>query len=589
MFTIFVLFVGLTLATAVIAYWSDNLGKKLGKKRVSLWGMRPRTTATFLTIASSWLIMIFTLGVMLTLFPLLRRSLLHYDEVRKTATQLDAQVKTLKTNFSQASDELGNVTAKLKTSTQAAKEARKEQQEARKQANEARKSAAGFRESQKEAVQREKEARANLKTVKSQRDATEQERKDAQQKLDVAQDNLKRASEKVKAADNRVTAADNRVIVANNKVAQAENKVVEAQKKLNGVTKSLDAARKNEGIANGKAKAAQASADDAIGKRDKANKDYKTANRDYILALDASEKAKAELRETQGKVDQLEQQRQGLLDVNARLFEENRLVGSERDIVLGNEILVPVGYTLVARTFEQGVSFLDAERQLHAIFDTAKEVIAPGPNKPALLPGAELRLATQQEIEPKLNESDPDVLVVLDEEGIYNSLADAISHSQTPLSVRLVSNINHLEGQRFLYTRFTLVPVRPALRAGVELASMTFNENLSDARLFSALSKLVEAGRRVASQNGVRPPLTPDNPESPDSPDSRDFYAPGSNERMFETLRKVSAQGGRARVSLVTDKAISTIDQLSVRFEVESLAPDVSAPRATVAASQSRS
>ena len=169
----------------------------------------------------------------------------------------------------------------------------------------------------------------------------------------------------------------------------------------------------------------------------------------------------------------------------------------------------------------------------------------------------------------------------MDEDEIYNSLADAISRSQTPLSVRLVSDRNHLEGQKFLYTRFILVPVRPALRAGVELASMSFKEKLSDAQLFSALLRLVEAGRRVASQNGVAPPLAPDNPDSPDAPDSRDFYASGSKERIFETLRKVSALDGRARVSLVTDKAISTVDQLSVKFEVEPLAPTTaqSSPR----------
>ena len=90
MLTIFVLFVGLTLATAVIAYWSDNLGKKLGKKRVSLWGLRPRTTATVLTITSSWLIMVFTLGVLLTIFPLLRQSLLDYQNVKNETLTLQA-------------------------------------------------------------------------------------------------------------------------------------------------------------------------------------------------------------------------------------------------------------------------------------------------------------------------------------------------------------------------------------------------------------------------------------------------------------------------------------------------------------------
>lgn len=74
MFTPLILFFGLTVATAVIAHWSDNLGKKLGKKRVSLFGLRPRTTATILTIASSWAIMLFTLAVLLIAVPPLKNA-----------------------------------------------------------------------------------------------------------------------------------------------------------------------------------------------------------------------------------------------------------------------------------------------------------------------------------------------------------------------------------------------------------------------------------------------------------------------------------------------------------------------------------
>ncbi len=64
MWTPLFLLVGLMIATAVIAYWSDNLGKKLGKKRVSLLGLRPKQTATLITIASSLVIMLVTFGAM---------------------------------------------------------------------------------------------------------------------------------------------------------------------------------------------------------------------------------------------------------------------------------------------------------------------------------------------------------------------------------------------------------------------------------------------------------------------------------------------------------------------------------------------
>lgn len=598
MLTILVLFVGLTLATAVIAYWSDNLGKKLGKKRVSLWGLRPRTTATFLTIASSWLIMIFTLGVMLALFSPLRQALLRFDEVKaqerslrvskkkldvqvgglnQQLTALQDQTATLRGRVKIASDNLAKVREQLSQSRDAATRARREQKSAETEAEAARKSADAFRKREQAAVKRERQARQNLQTVTNQRNATESKRAAAQRELQAAQADLKRASADVKAASQRVKLAQRKVTAAEQEVTRAQNNLTQVQADLNTAREGERIAKNNEKAAAAAARAAQVSATASKFAADLAEERAAVANAraseafakrikadaDYVAAYDASLKAQNEVLEAQKTVKQLQEQQQKLLAANEELFKENQLVGTQRDVVLGSDIRVPVGFTLVARTFEEGISFSAATQRLHSIFGAGEAIVAGTPDTPALLPGAELRLATREELLPKVNASDPDVLVVVEEDEIYNSLATAISRSQTPLSVRLIADRNHLEGQRFLYARFIVVPVRLALSEGVELARTTFSEEISDARLFSALLKLADAGRRVAVQNGVMPPL---------SPDSRDFYAPGSNEQIFEALRKISAQGGRARVRIVTDKAISTADQLSVRFEIEPLA-----------------
>src|SRR4028119_129786 len=99
MLTPFILVLGLMVATGVIAYWSDNLGKKLGKKRVSLLGLRPKQTATLITIASSLLIMLFTLGVMLATYRPLRHALLRFDSVRAANERLVEQNKILQADL----------------------------------------------------------------------------------------------------------------------------------------------------------------------------------------------------------------------------------------------------------------------------------------------------------------------------------------------------------------------------------------------------------------------------------------------------------------------------------------------------------
>ena len=590
MLTILVLFVGLTLATAVIAYWSDNLGKKLGKKRVSLWGMRPRTTATFLTIASSWLIMVFTLGVMLALFDPLRQALLRYDEVKANANtlkdskkKLDVQVgglneqlatltnqtTSLKSRVKTASDNLKMVADKLKQSRQAATRAQREQKEAETEANAAKSSASKALASERAAVAREQKASENLKTVANQRDATQQQRDAAQSELKAAQLELKRASAEAKTAAARVKTAQARVRIAQNTVKTAEAQVERAQTDLAEVQQDLELAQNNAETARRNAQKSKREADAADARATVAGTRAIAVGKQAIDAGKQVIEADKKIAEAQQTVAQLEKQSEDLRRANALALNVNQNIADETDYILANDIRVPVGRTLLARTFERNLSFTDATEKLHALFDRAAEQIAP-----EILPGARLQLASRVVPAPNAGSGDEQGFVLVKEDEIYNNLAEAISRSQTPLSVRLIADRNHLEGEATLNVRFIVMPVRPVLPANFELANSIFNQSVSDAQLFSALLKLVDAGRQVALQNGVTPPLSPEAP---------DFFAPGTNEEIFEALRKISALDGRARVRLLTDKAISTTDQLSVRFDVEPLAPttaDASAARA---------
>ena len=550
MLTIFVLFVGLTLATAVIAYWSDNLGKKLGKKRVSLWGMRPRTTATFLTIASSWLIMIFTLGVMLAIFPPLRRSLLRYDDVVKSTTtlkgqviELSAQTDDLKKQASDAAGKLAQVQGQLNTSRNAVTQARKASTQAQKDAMQAHKNAAAAVKRQKGAVQSEKNALANLQNVRGQLGATKQQRATALQQLGAAKTNLNKANADVKSADAQVKNANARVKFATAKVAKAQQ---------------------NEQTANGNAFVAETRAAEARQKRIKADGDSIKAQGEAIKAKGEVIKARGEVIQAKKKVDDLEEQRKKLIEDNKTLLTQSENFADVADVLLLNDVRVPVGTVLAAQNFAQGTSFYQAKDDLDALFARADEIVSgykdEDKNVPPLLPGAKLTLSPRLVPAPDADGSDPQKFVSVEGEEIYNGLAEAISRSQNPLSVRLVSERNHVVGDKILSARFVVVPIRSALSAGDLLVSARIDGANNDARIFKNLSDLADAARDVATQQGVAPPLWRD---------SRNFYAPGSNEQIFNTLREIKALDGPARVSIVTTQPISTADLLSVKFEVE--------------------
>ena len=553
MFTIFVLFVGLTLATAVIAYWSDNLGKKLGKKRVSLWGLRPRTTATFLTIASSWLIMIFTLGVMLTLFPLLRRSLLHYNEVRSSLDQAQAQERDLRQSTQQlkgqlvelqgqgqslrdqvasASGNLAKVQTQLTQSRAAATQARAAATKARLDATRARQSASAATARQSEAVAREAKARQNLSQVSAQLGATKQQREAARQQLSAAKSELSNANADVKSANARVKVAIERVKIATDKVRQAEAQLTRTQTDLSRVQTDLSTAQRNQKRAEESAKSAEERAKRAGASAVRAGRSALDAGRDVLIA--------------ERRVAQLTAQSEQLTRKNVQLDDDNKKIRKTANFLSQNDVRVPVDSTLVERTFDQFMTVAKVRDALQSMFDYSAQKIVPN-----LLPDAKLSLAVVNL---------PDAGRSSTENEIYDNLASFIANNPDPLSVRLVAARNHLAGEDTLKARFFVLPIVPALKDDFELTRTEVDGRASEGSLFGVLLKLVDKGTDIAKKKGVRPPLSPDSPN---------FYAPGSNEQIFDALREIKAIGGPTRVRIITTQPISTADQLSVRFEVE--------------------
>lgn len=85
-----------------IAYIADRTGRILGKKRLSLFGLRPRVTAELLTAVAGALIPLVTILIILAVSKDARLYILHYNETIKQRDTLNAEVQqnkvTLKGN-----------------------------------------------------------------------------------------------------------------------------------------------------------------------------------------------------------------------------------------------------------------------------------------------------------------------------------------------------------------------------------------------------------------------------------------------------------------------------------------------------------
>lgn len=106
-----VLIAVLVATGGIIAFIGDRLGTKIGKKRLSLFGLRPRYTSTIVTIFTGFLITATTLGIMSVISRDVRTALFGME-------QLNKDLQTSRENLYLVSNSLEKVQAELENSRQ---------------------------------------------------------------------------------------------------------------------------------------------------------------------------------------------------------------------------------------------------------------------------------------------------------------------------------------------------------------------------------------------------------------------------------------------------------------------------------------
>lgn len=85
----------LVVVSGVIAYIGDVLGTWVGKRRLTIFGLRPRITALLVAVSTGILITLLTLGVATILSEDVRIALFSMDTLRKDIDKLQAETKAL--------------------------------------------------------------------------------------------------------------------------------------------------------------------------------------------------------------------------------------------------------------------------------------------------------------------------------------------------------------------------------------------------------------------------------------------------------------------------------------------------------------
>ncbi len=85
----------LILVSGLVAFVGNQVGRSIGRRRLAIFGLRPRHTAQLITVITGMLITVVTLAVVLLVSNDARQALFHLQEVRRQVAEQEAKLKAL--------------------------------------------------------------------------------------------------------------------------------------------------------------------------------------------------------------------------------------------------------------------------------------------------------------------------------------------------------------------------------------------------------------------------------------------------------------------------------------------------------------
>lgn len=96
----------LAVMGGVIAFIADKLGSKIGKKRLTVFGLRPHDTSVLLTVLSGVLISLFSVGILAVSSESARTALFGMEKLQKELTRLNTEKTDAEREYGRAMDSL---------------------------------------------------------------------------------------------------------------------------------------------------------------------------------------------------------------------------------------------------------------------------------------------------------------------------------------------------------------------------------------------------------------------------------------------------------------------------------------------------
>ncbi len=540
MLTPLALFLGLLVATAFIAHWSDNLGKKLGKKRVSVFGLRPRTSATLLTVVSSWAIMGFTLVALLLAVAPLRQALFRYDEERSRFSGEKSRFDTEQNRFNgeraRFESERVHFIEEQHTSQQRLSASQGQQQKAESQTH---------------------LAKAQTRVARVQAVSLQNEARKYQSEARVSQSEADKARRDFKVARNGEQNARALAQAAKQQRQEAIADLTSVKTQLNSSTSQLSQAERNVERTGfnlkqkqAQLKQAEARTKQAQAQREQAERNRLRAERGALRANQAASRAAQAAFRVGKQILALTNQKQALEHSNHEAQQVALRYGQLADnlaVVATSAISLRVEQTLAERRIDTNSSPTQIANELRFLVDASQNAVQQ------FVPGAKV-VARAFDSDPKTGEA-----IELSQQQTLERYARLLFETRQSFSVRLVSALNYPRDASQVLARFFLVPVRKIYTAQQTIGEATIDTTKNESAIFRQLEDLVELARFNAVRRGSSPPL---------SPDSLNFFDGDTGQKMLDTLRKLQRLSRPASVRIVAARDLDATEPLQIRFQI---------------------
>jgi hypothetical protein len=386
------------------------------------------------------------------------------------------------------------------------------------------------------------DTRTDLRSARQTLQEARRGEKAARRQVAAAQALYDVAQKRAESANTRAAAANTRAAAANTRAASSQARLAKASERLNRVNQRLrdESARLTD---------IRSRLTDVRRRLTQARTLYVNANKQVLEShqqIVSNEEEQRRLQKVVADLREREKEQQAVVD---KLTAESQELGQLVTVasrVLQGDVAVPAGQLFATSTLPAGISIDQAISALRTLLVRGNEtVVKQGWRALHLAP---LRIE-------RGNEG-----VELNEDEILTNLATYLSSFDTPASVRLSAARDHAPGESEILGRMLVVPVRRAFARNETIVTASMSGAEGDARLFNRFLKMVTQGEQLARQRGVAPLLTSEDPN---------FFASGTNERIFEALRQVQSHSGSVGVRLVASDDLTTVEPLRVRFEVD--------------------